>query len=205
MNTVIVFASGDPLPHALADELPEAELVIAADGGYDLAMKLGQRVDVLVGDLDSVVEGGFPAGLVIERHPVEKDASDLELALVRAAAADPSRIVVIGGGGGRLDHELAVAAVICSPRWDAEVDWVSGRGRAHVVRGGTRRLHGDVGSHLSLLAVGGPAIGVTTSGLRWNLAEGILEPGSTLGLSNVLESPVPEVRVASGTVLCVFG
>ncbi len=205
MPTVIIFAAGDPLPPSVADDLPVADLVIAADAGHDLAMALGQRVDVLVGDLDSVDEPTLPDDLVIERHPVDKDASDLELALIRASEADPSRIVVVGGGGGRLDHELAVAALICSPRWDAEIDWLSGRGRSHVVRATTRRLHGDVGASLSLLAMGGPALGVTTWGLRWNLDEGILEPGHTLGLSNILESPVPEVRVASGTVLCVFG
>ncbi len=205
MNTVMIFASGDPLPHSVAEDLPEADLVIAADGGHELALAMGQAVDVLVGDLDSVDVANLPTDMAVERHPADKDSSDLELALVRASGEDPSRIVVVGGGGGRLDHELAVAALICSPRWDAEVDWISGRGRSHVVRDGTRRLHGDVGALLSLLAFGRAATGVTTWGLRWNLAEGVLEPGSTLGLSNVLESPVPEVRVASGTVLCVFG
>ncbi len=205
MPTVIVFAAGDPLPPSVADDLPGADLVIAADGGHELAVAMGQRVDILVGDLDSVDRSTLPADIVIERHPVDKDASDLELALIRASAADPSRIVVVGGGGGRLDHELAVAALVCSPRWEAEIDWLSGRARSHVVRGMTRRLHGDVGANLSLLAMGGPARGVTTWGLRWDLHDGALEPGGTLGLSNILESPVPEVRVSSGTVLCVFG
>lgn len=205
MDTIIIFAAGAPVPSSVADDLPEADLVIAADGGHELALSLGQRVDLLVGDLDSVDLQALPPDLTIERHPTEKDHSDLELALLRASEHEPSRIVVVGGGGGRLDHELAVAALICSPRWDAEIDWLSGRARAHVVRDGIRRLHGDVGTTLTLLAFGGTATGVTTWGLQWNLSDGVLEAGSTLGLSNILASPVPEVRVDSGTVLCVFG
>ena len=43
---------------------------------------------------------------MIERHPAAKDATDLELALDAAIALEPSRILVIGSAGGRLDHLL---------------------------------------------------------------------------------------------------
>jgi thiamine pyrophosphokinase len=205
METVIVFAASDQPPPEVLQELPEAELVIAADGGWHLAQTLDHPVDIVVGDLDSLDPDALPQHLIVERHPEDKDATDLELALTFAAKGNPARIVVVGGSGGRLDHELAVANLICSTRWRhvEEIDWVSGRGRAHVVRG-FRRLHGDVGATFTLLAVGGTATGVRTRGLKWELDSGILEPGSTLGVSNVLIAPVVEVRVDSGTALAVF-
>lgn len=180
-------------------------MVVAANGGYQLARSMGRRVDVVVGDLDSIDSDSLPRQVIVERHPAEKDSSDLELAMERVLVRRPSRLVVVGGSGGRLDHELTVAALICSPRWTDidEIDWLSGRGRAHVVRG-TRHLHGDVGTTLTLLAMGGAAGGVTTRGLHWELDESVLEPGSSLGLSNRLESPVAEIRVETGTVLAVF-
>ncbi|MCO6502819.1 MAG: thiamine diphosphokinase [Acidimicrobiales bacterium] len=204
MDTILVFAAGDPLPRQVAGDIPEADLVIAANGGHALARDMGWRVDLLVGDLDSW-DSKPDDDIEVQSHPPEKDATDLELAMEAAAGRDPQRIVVIGGSGGRLDHELAVAGVICSTRWTDvdEIDWLSGRGRAHVVRG-PRRLHGDVGATLTLLAMGGPATGVTTRGLHWNLRGSILLPGSSLGVSNIMESPVVDLTVESGTLLAVF-
>lgn len=205
MSTVIVFAAGDHPPPYVIDDLPVADLVVAANGGYRVAEALGHRVDVVVGDLDSVSEDELPRHLVVERHPADKDATDLELAIEMLARDSPERLIVVGGSGGRFDHELAVVGLLCSPRWADidEIDWVSGRGRAHVVRG-TRRLHGDVGAILTLVSVGGDAHGISTRGLEWELADGDILSGSTLGVSNLLVSPVVEIRVGSGCLLAVF-
>ena len=81
--------------------------------------------------------------------------------------------------------------------------------------GGDLRIPHFVGMHalqalplfailLTLLAVGGPAHGVRTSGLRYPLDGETLHPGSTRGVSNVLDDPVALVTVAQGTVLAVF-
>lgn len=205
MDTALVFAAGDPLPRWVSDDLPTADLVVAANGGFDVALGCGRRVDVLVGDLDSISDRLVPRHVVLERHPTDKDATDMELALSLVAREKPSRLVVAGGGGGRLDHELALAGLICSPRWEEieEIDWVSGRGRAHVVRR-RRAIHGDVGDLVSLIPMHGDARGVTTSGLKWPLAGETLAAGSSRGVSNILESPVADVRVDRGTLLVVL-
>jgi thiamine pyrophosphokinase len=204
MDTILVFAGGDPPDPDLAQEIPSADLVMAADSGYDAAISLGHVVDVLVGDLDSIVTKRVPDHVIIERHPVDKDQTDLDLALDLAMRDDPSRVVVVGGTGGRIDHELATASLICDERWSGvEIDWVSSRGRAHVVRR-RRTVHADVGATVSLLAVGGPVTGLTTRGLRWELKEATFEPGSTWGVSNVMKAPVADIRVGSGCLLVVF-
>ncbi len=204
MDVALIFAGGDPLPRRVVDDLPRADLVIAADSGYDTAIANEHRVDVLVGDLDSISETALPSHVIVERHPPDKDATDLELALSLVARESPSRVVVAGGSGGRLDHELAVASLLSSPRWDVfdEVDWVSGRGMAHVVRG-RRLIHGDIGDLLTLIPMHGDATGITATGLRWPLDGETLVAGSSRGVSNVMESPVADIRVASGRLLAV--
>lgn len=205
METVLVFGGGDsPLPR-IVDELPRADLVVAADGGYDIAVGLGYRVDVLVGDFDSIVATDFPDNLILERHPENKDATDLELALTLVSREDPSRVVVVGAAGGRLDHELAVAGLICSDRFANidEIDWVSDRGSAHVVRR-RRAIHGDVGAHITLTPMHGDATGVTTKGLKWELNNDTLSSGSTRGVSNVLTHPVADIKVATGCLLAIL-
>jgi thiamine pyrophosphokinase len=204
MDTILIFAGGDPPEPDLAQEIPAADLVMAADSGYDAAVSLGYAVDVLVGDLDSIVTQTVPGHVIVERHPADKDQTDLDLALELAMRDEPSRVVVVGGTGGRLDHELATASLICDERWsEIEVDWVSSRARAHVIRR-RRIVHGDVGSIVTLLAVGGPVNGLTTRGLKWELANATFEPGSTWGVSNLMKTPIADIKVGSGCLLVVF-
>ena len=54
---------------------------------------------------------------MIERHPAAKDATDLELALDAAIALEPSRILVIGSAGGRLDHLLGSILLLGDARY----------------------------------------------------------------------------------------
>jgi hypothetical protein len=113
----VVLAGGDlPAAEALAGVITDrfadgATLVVAADSGLDHALALGLHVDVVVGDLDSASAEGQAAaraaGSEFETHPTDKDATDLELALLSARDRGARRVTVVGGGGGRHDHLLA--------------------------------------------------------------------------------------------------
>jgi thiamine pyrophosphokinase len=205
MDTVLIFAGGDSPPDTLAGELPEADLTIAADSGYDVAVAAGFPVDVLVGDMDSIATEVIPGHVIVERHSPDKDATDLELALEKVIAERPGRVVVVGGAGGRFDHELATAGLLCSARWALieEIDWVTDRGWSHVIWN-RRIIHGDVGALISLIPMGGPAKGVSTKGLRWDLTEATLHPGTTWGVSNEFSGPVADIRLDEGCLLAVI-
>lgn len=203
----IVLAGGDAAPVELAPLLPPDALVIAADSGLAQARVLGRTVDLVVGDLDSVdtemLATAEAAGADVERHPAEKDATDLELALDAARTRGAHHVVVVGGYGGRLDHFLANALVLGSTRF-ADVDiqaWI-GRSLVTVIRTNTE-LEGRPGSLCTLIAVGGPARGVTTRGLAYALENDTLHPGSTRGVSNVLLTSMAAVTVRDGTLLAV--
>jgi thiamine pyrophosphokinase len=205
--TVLVFAGGEPVPERVAARLPADALVIAADSGLGHALALGRHVDLVVGDLDSVEPGVLDtaahAGTQVERHPAEKEQTDLELALRAARARGATRVVVAGGYGGRLDHFLANALALAGPAADgAAVQWVTGAALLTVVRSESA-LRGAPGDLCSLLAVGGPARGVRTEGLRYPLRGEELLPGSTRGISNELIQPVARVSLETGTLLAV--
>jgi thiamine pyrophosphokinase len=202
---VIVVAGGPP-PTA-ARPLPADATVVAADGGVDHALALGLRVELAIGDFDSVTPGGLAAveaaGARVERHPVAKDATDLELALDAAAALEPYRLVVVGVAGGRLDHLLAGLLLLGAERYaHLEVDAIAGDALVHVIRG-ARGLAGEPGELVSLLPLGGDAEGVTTEGLRYPLAGETLAAGSTRGVSNEFAAAQARVRVARGVALAV--
>ena len=111
---VVVFAGGDPPPSSVLAGLPTDAYVIAADSGFDHARRLGIEVDVLVGDLDSISPEGLALAGVVEKHPSDKDATDLAIALDAAVREGAARVFVVGGGGGRIDHFLANAALLAS-------------------------------------------------------------------------------------------
>ena len=207
---VIVFAGSTPVPPALRDRLPEGAGVIAADSGLHVADALGLHVDLLVGDLDSAdasrVDAAAASGTTIERHPAEKDATDLELAFDAARARGASRIVVVDGGGDRLDHLLGNLALLASPALaGVQVEAYAGTARLAVARGGEPavEIHGPPGSLVTLLAAGGPARGIITEGLRYPLHCEELAPGTSRGVSNELVGGSAAVGLESGILLVV--
>ena len=205
--TAIVIIGGDAPPLSVLSVLPAGALVIAADSGVDHALGLGLRIDLVVGDLDSVTPDGLrraeAAGARVERHPTDKDATDAELAIDAAVAAGCDRVVVVSGGGGRLDHLLGSVALL--GRGDVAADVEGWIGTAHVVvlRGpASTTVDAPAGSIVSLVPLAS-AIGVTTSGLRWPLDNEPLLVGTTRGVSNEVLTTPATVTVRDGVLAVV--
>jgi thiamine pyrophosphokinase len=205
MRTAFIFCGGGPSRVPVV--VPDDALVIAADVGLAEAERLGVEVELLVGDMDSVDAGSLERferqGGEVRRYPEDKDATDLDLAIEAALVAGVGRVVVVGGGEGRLDHLIGNALIMGSPRYAAvEIDGVFGGSRLHVCRG-RRQLAGTPGELISLLALGGPARGVRSEGLRWPLEDAVLDPGSSLGVSNLFAEEQAVIEVADGVVLAI--
>jgi thiamine pyrophosphokinase len=206
-EVVVVVAGGEPPRPEVARLVPPGATVIAADGGLEHAHALALEVALAVGDFDSATQAAIgdaqAAGVRIVRHPAAKDATDLELALGEALALAPSRILVLAGTGDRLDHLLALLLALGSPRLaGVQVDGSVGSAQVHVVRS-KRTFTGEVGELVSLLALHGPAEGVWTDGLAYELRGETLEPGSSRGVSNVLVSERARVSLERGVLLAI--
>jgi thiamine pyrophosphokinase len=202
----LVIAGGDA-PARTDGGFGAPDVVIAADSGVGHALALGLHVDLVVGDLDSAVardvERAQAAGARIERHPTDKDATDLELALDTARGLGATDVTVLGAGGGRLDHLVANLLLLAHDSYaDLALDAIVGDAHVTVVRS-ERTLDGPAGSTVTLLPLAGPAVGVTTTGLRWTLTDDELTPASTRGVSNVIESPPARVSVHRGVLLAI--
>lgn len=201
-RTIIILSGGGPGPSP--SELPEADLVIAADSGLALADGLALKVDVVVGDLDSVLPADLDAarraGAVIEPHPTDKDATDLDLAMAAAIERGGRRVVVVGGGGGRLDHLLGVATLLASDRWaEVAIEWHTPATVVYPTRRSVE-IATEAGDLVSVIPVGGDAT-VTLLGTRWELQAETLAFGSTRGISNEATTELVRLQVHSGVVL----
>ena len=209
-RVAIVLVGGDPAVAHHKHFLPDDADVIAADSGVHAAEVLGLPVDCIVGDFDSadpaVVDAHAQRGATVERHPAEKDATDLELALDAAHRRGAERVVIVGGAGGRLDHLLGTVLLLGSARYAGlQIDALVGDARLTVVRGGepATAIDGTPGETLTLLPLGGDACGITTSGLQYPLDNEDLPAGTTRGVSNIVQSESASVRLEQGTVLVV--
>ncbi len=207
-STVLVVGGGDEPTDLDVERWPNAVSVIAADRGVDHAHHRHLAVDLVVGDLDSAGSAALAwaaeGGARIDRHRIDKDQTDLELAMNAALAMGAGRIVITGISGGRLDHLVANLALACSPRYrSTTVDIVSGGDRMFVVRG-ERCLVTEPGQLVTLVPMLGDVEGVSTSGLDFALADEDLPAGSSRGVSNRARIGRITIDVTSGVLLVIM-
>ena len=184
-------------------------IVIAADSGAVHARTAGLSIDIAVGDFDSIppllLEELEGTGVRVERHPVAKDATDLELAIEVAIREGADVITVVGGHGGRVDQSFANAFVLASPTYaHISMHAILDSALVSVVHGGGGvTFAGAPGDVVTILPLHGDALGVRSEGLEYPLRGETLTAGTTRGVSNVLLEREATVSLESGTVLVV--
>jgi thiamine pyrophosphokinase len=207
----LIFANGrthdGPVPRRILAETTDA-LVIAADGGVRVAQDYAVPVQVVIGDMDSVDEGALDrlraAGTEILRYPVEKDETDLELALLWAREQGASWIRIFGGMGGRLDQTLANIYLLALPQLrDCDVRLVSHAQEAWLLYPGRHEIRGAAGDTVSLLPFNGAVEAVQTENLYYPLVNETLVFGPARGISNVMESDEAVISFRAGLLLVV--
>ncbi len=185
----------------------EGNLVLAADGGANLCLAWGWPVDAVVGDMDSVddsVRQHLEAqGTPFVVSPVEKDETDLELALRLALARGASELIIAGALGARIDHTLGNLALLALPALAALPTRIVDGGQTLWLVRGHLIVPGQPGDTLSLLPFGGDAHGVSVSGVHWPLHQTALSLGPSLGISNRMTASQAEVSVQRGLLLVV--
>jgi len=208
MRTIIIANGAPPTATDLARWLMPGDRLICADGGGRAALAAGLKPDLVVGDFDSLSEAELAAlaasGAALERHPRQKDQTDLELALRRALVDGATDIVVLGGLGGRLDHTLANAMLLALPGLTGgRARLASGAETLFVLSGReTLTLDGQPGDTVSLLPLG-EAAGIVTSGLAYPLRNETLRVGPARGVSNEMYSARATIRLGTGFLLCI--
>jgi thiamine pyrophosphokinase len=193
--------------HHLGKLLNPDDLLIAADGGLRYLRLLGLRPQILIGDLDSVsaedAEDCINNGVQVLRHPVQKDETDLELALNFALESGCGIIVIAAALGGRLDQTLGNLFLLTREdleQTDIRLD--DGIEEVFLIRT-SATIIGNPDDVISLLPYGQPAVDVKTENLRYPLDFETLLPEETRGISNVMENHHASVSISSGILICI--
>ena len=205
----VVFVNGEVRDYgALAGWLRPGDYLIGADGGTRHILALGLRPDAVVGDLDSLEPETVAAlaaqGVEIERYPVAKDQTDLELAIEAGLKAGADEVLLLGALGGRLDQTLANLLILAQRHWPVPLRLAEGDQLAQVLRGGgCLALHAAPGSTVSAIPLSPVVSGITYTGLEYPLVDATLALGSTRGVSNVVASSPATIAIREGVLLVV--
>ena len=168
---------------------------------YTALHALGIVPDLLVGDFDSL--GTHPAGVPVRVFPVEKDDTDMGLALEEGFSRGYRDFVLYGADGGRMDHYLANLQLLGGvSRRNAAARMVCDGCDVYALTDGELALpRRDPGTIVSVFCHGSCAEGVTLKGLRYPLHRALLSCDRPLGVSNEYMSEVASVTVEKGTLL----
>lgn len=192
---------GDKIPE---DFRVEDCYVICADGGLDMARRMGIQPDLIVGDFDSA-ETEPPENVETIHLPVEKDETDMLYGVKEGLRRGYSSFVLLGGlGGQRFDHSIANLCVLSyiADRGGRAV-MADGKTRVFVISSGRLVFTDLKGATLSVFPFGGNSCTVTYKGLQYPLIHYPLQLNDALGVSNCIVDSRAEVILHQGKALVI--
>ena len=205
----LVFIGGEGPSPAFGRLLAQnADIIVAADSGLISAENAGLEPDWVIGDMDSLDDPGrlekYPVEK-INRFPQDKDYTDTELALELLWEKGCDEICIAGGGGGRLDHLLAIRSLFEREKYPQR--WVTS---AEDIRcldvldrsGGKLSLGLSEGSLVSVFPLGIGPWAAESQGLKWHL-DGLSWERGSFGISNRTVEERFAIRVIQGRFMII--
>jgi thiamine pyrophosphokinase len=202
IRTAVLICNGQPVRRSVMMRLVHAaDLIVAADGGANVARRYGITPAVIIGDLDSIAPATkrhFRRSEIIRVR--RQDNTDLEKALDHLVSLKVRDVTIVGITGRRIDFTLANLSVLW--KYSAHVEWrVAGDDWYAVPVRATRRVRARRGTTVSLIPYG-PCSGITLRGLKYPLVNGVLHIGE-VAVSNVVSTSNFSVRRKRGKLLLV--
>lgn len=202
---VVISAGPYRAPATLAGYLLPDDYVIAADGGWQLALQMGIVPKMLVADFDSLSIPSIPDGIELITLPVEKDVTDTAEALRLAYEAGYRSFLLLGCTGGRLDHLQATLATAADyARRDCEIILADEQNEIHLLTPGSYSYPACPDEKISLFAFGGEVTGLFADGLKYPIDNYTLSPYDPLCVSNEWVQEDACLSFKSGLLMLYF-
>ena len=140
----IVILAGGPataFDRLIQEQVKDSDaFFIGVDRGAYRLMQAGFPVHLAIGDFDSLTPEELVAVRTyadqIAQSPAEKDDTDLELAVLTAMTQfpDASDILILGGLGGRFDHEIQIFYLVLQARFSGLLSKITLLDAQNVIR-----------------------------------------------------------------------
>ena len=177
------------------------DIVIAADGGYDILTEAQIIPDILLGDFDSIEN--VPEHKEIIKHPSEKDDTDTFLAYKLGFEKGYRNFVIFGGIGGRIDHTIANIRTLSDIAENGGRGFLIGNDAVLTVIKDKIAFPENSNGYISIFSNKKDTM-VTERGLKYTLENTPLSPSTTLGTSNEFIGERAQIFVNDGSLLVVW-
>lgn len=200
------------LERILERQDPFGTVTIAVDGGMDFFRAKGLEPDYWVGDMDSVyrtTEREDCKTAMGQDHvilaPVEKDDTDMALAVAEAYGRGCEEILIFGGmGGDRLSHTIAnIQLMLAYEKKGCHIRMLSERVQTEVLYQGVKAYSADRRGLLSVISLSDEARGVCIEGMKYEYC-GNLTNQRALGVSNAFIGKESRISVKEGALLLIY-
>ena len=198
-----IFGGGEIFSEYIEERPKEGDLVVCADSGYKNALAFGAKVDILVGDFDSL--GDITDGVKeVVRVPCEKNSTDTQLAVDIALERGADEIVIIASTNGRVDHTLSAMAVL-EKLWDKKIPcvMVNGQNRVRFLRDSGTILIRSQYKFFSVVTLDKIAKKVSIEGAKYPLKNANVERGFQFAVSNEIVKNAVLINVKKGSVYII--
>ncbi|MBO5416570.1 MAG: thiamine diphosphokinase [Clostridia bacterium] len=201
-----IYTGGKIFPENITEHPKSGDLRIAADSGYRNAELLGERIDIALGDFDSLGEDAsrLPEGVEKITVPAEKDETDTQLALSTAISRGADDIVIIGGIDGRLDHALSNLAIL-EAMSEVGIHCVitNGQNRVRYIRSTSTLIAKSGFEYLSIIAADDTVKGVSVEGCKYPLKNAKLSRKFQYAVSNEISGNCALISVRRGGIFII--
>lgn len=212
----IVILAGGPataFDRLIQEQVKDSDaFFIGVDRGAYRLMQAGFPVHLAIGDFDSLTPEELVAVRTyadqIAQSPAEKDDTDLELAVLTAMTQfpDASDILILGGLGGRFDHEIQIFYLVLQARFAGLLSKITLLDAQNVIRfvGSGRHVLTKI-PDMTYLAFASltPVIGFSIQQAKYDLPKTDFPSNFSLS-SNEFVADVPvTIALASGIVAVI--
>lgn len=193
---VLVIAGGRSPDPSWFRKMAKERTVWAVDAGADCCKKASVLPDLAIGDFDGIDPSTFAwleeNGVTINRHPREKDKTDIQLCLEHCLQNTPPVFAIITGcWGGRFDHAWSLVNSVWRTNQEGGFSrLMTDRTETLILIKGGEEISLEVGERgdlppiVSLFALSERAEGVGISGVRWPLKWETLQRSYPYSISN---------------------
>ncbi|TFG65200.1 MAG: thiamine diphosphokinase [Spirochaetales bacterium] len=202
MRALLFIGGNGPARDKISRLLEDGYYSIAADSGLELAKKLGVRPKKVVGDMDSLSDLRLLADYKKEeilRFRVDKDETDTELGFSLLSREGYDHVIILGGGGGRMDHFLGILALF--DRSPGPKEWYTDDTYIASIEGNFT-CRGYSGRQVSFFPAGSGVCTMESKGLRWPL-DGLRWTRGDIGVSNEMTGNDFSVTMKTGRLIMV--
>ena len=204
MKNYLISIGGNSTSNVLNIE-SNFEEIIAVDSGIEHLLNLSLNPNTLIGDLDSISKKSLDEvkknGVKILAFNSNKDQTDFELALNYLEETEKSKVYIIGGESGEIDHLISIFLLIPSKSFFENIIWLYGDKRI-IFR---QKLELNIKKLTKFSVI--PLTDLTNlsiDGAEWNLDNKDIQFGETLTLRNNTNEEQLNIRCDKGVFALIY-